>query len=226
MNRKQTKRLVKELAASNQVPRIVELAAEEKRVVGVLCSLLFEQDARLRWRVIEALGAVAAAVAVTDSKSVRDLLRRLEWLMNDESGGAGWHSPEAIAAIVLSVPVLIDDFGLLLGSYLNDARLGRGAHWAVAAIAKVRPDLFADKVDELTASLKSADPYVRGYSVVGLAALTGETVADKIRPLIDDAGTLDLYSRATGELHPTTVGDLAKLVAAQPEGTRTSLEVW
>ena len=226
MNRQQRKHLVKDLVTSCQLRQLVELAQEDRRVVGVLCALLYDQDDLFRWRAIEALGAVAAVVAVKNLDSVRELLRRLQWLMNDESGGAGWHSPEAMAAIVVSVPALIDDFGLLLGSYLNDEPLRRGAHWAVAAIANVRPDLFSERVDELTGSLNSADPYVRGYSVIALAALTGESVAEKTQSLRDDRGTLDLYTRETGELRSTTVGDLVKAVAANAPGTVSRVDAW
>jgi len=226
MNRQQRKHLVKELVSSRQLPNLVELAKEDKRVVGVLCALLYHQDDRFRWRAIEALSAVAAVVAVNNLESVRELLRRLEWLMNDESGGAGWHSPEAMAAIVVTVPAFIDDFGLLMGSYLNDEPLRRGAHWAVSAIAKMRPDLFLDRVDELMGSLNSADPYVRGYAVIALASIAGESVAEKTQSLSDDAGTLDLYSKNTGELRTTTVGDLVKLVAAHAAGTAPRVDVW
>jgi hypothetical protein len=226
MNRQQRKHVVNELVTSRDLPRLTELAKTDKRVVGVLCSLLFEQDERFRWRAIEALGVVSAIVADTDLQSVRELLRRLEWLMNDESGGAGWHSPEAMAAIVVSVPQLLEVFGVLLGSYLNDEALSRGAHWAVAAVAKVRPDLLTDKTPELLESLGSADSYIRGYSVIALAAIEGESVIENIESLRDDPGTLDLYSRSTGELRTTTVGALARLLTSAGEEQRNGVDVW
>jgi hypothetical protein len=226
MNRQQRKHVVKGLVGSRQLSRLVELAKADKRVLGVLCALLYEQDDRFRWRAIEALGAVSAVVAATDLQSVRELLRRLEWLMNDESGGAGWHSPEAMAAIVVNVPALLDVFGVILGSYLKDEALSRGAHWAVAAVAKVRPELLSDRVEELTQSLDSADPHIRGYAVIGLASLAGGSVADKIEMLRDDSGTLDLYSRDTGEFRTTTVGALVRLLTSAREDHRDSVDVW
>lgn len=226
MNRQQRKRLVKDLVSSRQLPQLIAFAQEDKRVIGVLCALLFERDDRIRWRAIEALGAVAAILSVTNLESVRELLRRLEWLMNDESGGSGWHSPEAMAAIVMNVPVMMDDFGLILGSYLNDEPLRRGAHWAVAAIAKTRPDLFTDRIDELTGSLLSVDPYVRGYAVLALASLDHESVGARTQSLKNDAGTLDLYCRDTGEMRTTTVEELVALVVAGADGSDSHIDVW
>ncbi len=226
MNRQQRKRLVKELVTSRDLPKLEELAKTDKRVVGVLCALLFEQNERFRWRAIEALGVVSAVVADTDLQSVRDLVRRLEWLMNDESGGAGWHSPEAMAAIVVSVPALLDVFGVILGSYLHDEALGRGAHWAVAAVAKVRPDLLTDRVDELTDSLKSVDPFIRGYAVIALASIASDSLAVKTEAMRDDSGTLRLYSRDSGDLRTTTVGALVRLLTPTGADQRESVDVW
>jgi len=131
-----------------------------------------------------------------------------------------------MAAIVVSVPALLDVFGVLLGSYLNDESLSRGAHWAVAAVAKVRPDLLSDKIEVLHASLDSADPYIRGYAVIALSALAGESVTERLESLRDDNGALDLYSRDTGELRTTTVGALARLLTSVGEDQRNSVDVW
>ena len=146
--------------------------------------------------------------------------------MNDESGGAGWHSPEAMAAILVNVSELMDVFGVLVGAYLHDDALSRGAHWAVAVVAKERPDLLSDKVGELEASLNSPDPYIRGYAVAALAALAGEDVVDSLATLSDDSGSLELYSRDTGEMETTTVGDLVKLVTSGNGGGAVSVNVW
>ena len=226
MNRQQRKRVVKELARERRLSELVEFARGDKRVIGVLCGLLFEQDDLLRWRVVEGLGAVAGEAATADIAPVRELLRRLEWLMNDESGGAGWHSPEAMAAIVLSVPQLLDTFGVIIGAYLDDEPLKRGAHWAVAAISKVRPDLFSDKIDQLRESLTSADPWIRGCAVVALTSVAPESAAEMVNPLCDDSGTLELYQRATGKLRTTTVGELAKAATSDAREIDTGVEVW
>jgi hypothetical protein len=127
---------------------------------------------------------------------------------------------------VLSVPTLIGDFGVLLGSYLNDEPLERGAHWAVAAIAKSRPDLFADKIDVLTTSLKSADPYVRGFALMALGSLDEKLATEQAQMLVDDVGKLSLYSRATGEMHSITVGEVAKDVVTGRAGVESSIDVW
>ncbi len=225
MNRKQRKTRIKELVASRDLNGLVSMAKRDGLTIGVLSTLLYENDDLLRWRAIEALGSVAAEAARTNIASVRELLRKLEWLMNDESGGAGWHSPEAMAAIIVNVPEFFDTFGVILGSYLNDEPLGRAAHWAVAAMSEVRPDLFQDRIEELKGSLGSDDPWVRGYAVIALQHLAGDSAIEQIGALRDDTGTLNLYSRETGEMREITVGNLAEDIVTGAE-SEPAVRVW
>jgi len=68
-------------------------------------SLLFDRDKVICFRASEALGKVAAMEADKDLEPVRDLLRRLFWMMNDESGNTCWYAPEAIGEILYNVPI-------------------------------------------------------------------------------------------------------------------------
>jgi hypothetical protein len=226
MNRRSLKRLVRELLVARDLESLVAEVRRDRRVVGALSTLLYEPEALLRWRAVEALGATAAAVAETNIEAVRDLLRRQLWLMNDESGGAGWHAPETIAAVVVNVPELIDGFGVLLGSYLHEEPLQAGAHWGVAVVAAVRPNLFADLVGELTASLTSPDPFIRGCAVFALAALDDKALAEATILLRDDRGVVELYSRDTGRLRDTSIGEIVRRVTAVGDSRGAIASIW
>lgn len=80
----------------------------------IVFSLTFDTDELIVWRAIEATGKIAAATAASDVEKVRDFIRRLLWLMNDESGALGWHAPEVIGEILVNVPSLIEEIGVLL----------------------------------------------------------------------------------------------------------------
>ncbi len=213
LTRRQRKQAVRELVGGLDLEPLLDWVREDGRVVGTLCALLFEVDDRLRWRTVQALGRVAAVLADTDLEPVRDLIRRFLWSMNDESGMLGWHAPEAIGEILVNVPALIDEYGAILGSFLQEEPFERGTHWAVARVAGLRPDVYTDRVDELTTSLRAADPCIRGYTVLTLAALgVGPGACDTASLLADDA-TVTLYDHETGELRETTVGYLVRSVS-------------
>jgi hypothetical protein len=189
-------------------------AKRESGAFRSLQALLFEPDELLRWRAIEALGLAAAAFAESDLEPVRNLVRRLLFSLNEDSGMAGWHSPEAIGEILAQAPALIDEYGSILASYLHRPPFERGAHWAVARMAAVGPEGLKKCSGELAASLSSDDPYLRGLAVRALAALDLAQVRDSLAQLRDDPALLTLYDFESGELKETTVGELAQTARA------------
>ena len=52
------------------------------------------------------MGVVVAGLAEHDMESARVVMRRLMWNLNDESGGIGWSSPEAMGEIMDPFPGL------------------------------------------------------------------------------------------------------------------------
>jgi hypothetical protein len=192
---------------------ITDWARRDGRTTQMLVALLYEQDELLRWRAVEAIGRVAAVIAEADPEPIRDLLRRLLWSMNDESGTLGWHSPEAIGEILVNVPPLIDEFGTLLPAFLWEEPFERGTHWAVARVARLRPDIYADRIDELMPSLEASDPYIRGCAVVALGLLGAEPTVATATALRNDRAAVRLYDFESGQMREVSVAKLVKEVA-------------
>jgi len=94
MNAIKRKSKVKELLRERDYDNLQKWAKNMRNPQRTLLSLAYDTDELIRWRAIEAIGKVAQIQAESDIEKVRDLIRRLLWLMNDESGGLGWHSPE------------------------------------------------------------------------------------------------------------------------------------
>ena len=175
----------------------------------VLMGLLFDPDPLVRWRAIEGIGQVAAIFAKTDRERVREMIRRLMWLMNDESGGLVWNAPEAVGMVLIRLPDLVNEYGRILASHIHEEPFERGTHWALSQIVPMRPAPFADMTDELAAALKDPDPYIRAYALPALLALSpGAT--DRAAPLLDDTTSLRIWDPEQGDLRETTVGTMAR----------------
>jgi methylated-DNA-[protein]-cysteine S-methyltransferase len=84
---------LRELLAEGHFEGIVEMAVEKRRVLGSLVSLTYDRDPQIGWRAVEALGLAARRVAKNDPGYVREHVRRLYWLISEESGGICWHAP-------------------------------------------------------------------------------------------------------------------------------------
>jgi HEAT repeat protein len=172
--------------------------------------LAYDEDELIRWRSTEAIGQLAAVQAQTDPEKVRDQIRRLLWLMNDESGGLGWHSPEHIAEILVAVPQLIDEYAGLLPGYLREEPFQSGAHRAVFRVAKVDSRPFADLVDQLLTSLEDKDPSVRSVAALILGCLKATEAREPIKRLLKDQNRVSCYDFEIGRLIETSVRKMAE----------------
>ena len=175
----------------------------------VLFSLSYDPDELIRCRAIEAIGHVCSWQARSDMERVRDYVRRLLWLMNDESGGLGWSSPEVLGEVLVNAPALIEEYGLLLTSFLREEPFQAGTHQAVYRVATVDVRPFAGSEAELSRSLQDDDPVVRGYAALTLGLLGEGGAAEAIAGLRSDEAEVRRYDFHNGDLHTTTVGRMA-----------------
>ena len=82
-------RTLRDLLAQGRLEQIADLAERQQRVLGELVARTFDASDLTGWRAVEAMGLAADRIAQRDPQYVREHLRRLHWLLNDESGGVG-----------------------------------------------------------------------------------------------------------------------------------------
>jgi len=119
--------------------RIAALAQDHKRILSLLTAITYEPDDLIAWRAVQAMGTAARVIAINDPEYVRVHLRRLNWLVNDESGGIGWRAPETIAEIIAQCPGQFDEFISPLFHFLDleqeDAiRFRPGVLWGIGRV--------------------------------------------------------------------------------------------
>ncbi|UCH20126.1 MAG: HEAT repeat domain-containing protein [Deltaproteobacteria bacterium] len=191
-----------------------------RQVVNPLFSFLYSLDEIIKWRSITALGEVTARLAENDLESSRIIMRRLMWNLNDESGGIGWGSPEAMGEIMARSKKLADEYAHILvsyirpdGNFLEHEVLQRGVLWGLGRLAHARPDIVQGAAAFLTQYLASEDPVIRGLAVWAAESLPDEITLPHLKQLTDDKASLKLF---IGEkLVELTVGDLAQKALAE-----------
>lgn len=160
------------------------------------------------------MGAVVAKLGQEDLESARVIIRRLMWNLNDESGGIGWGSPEAMGEILARHNGLAEEYYRILISYAREdgnfqeqAAILRGVLWGIARLSQVRPDLIRDSAPYLIPYLKARDPELRGLAAWIMGSLNIEKVRPDLEQLATDVEHFTIYRN--GGLAKYRVGDLA-----------------
>jgi len=198
--------------AEGRFEPIVELASSKKRVLSELNALTYDPDPLISWRAVEASGIAAGRIASRDPEHVRGHIRRLLWLLSDESGGIGWHAAETIGEIIRSRPDAFQDFAIALIALLNiepeDAvRFRCGTLWAIGRVAQVAPEAVLPALSDVAACLKDPDPQVRGHAAWCLGQLGAGHIVAQHQELLSDESSVEFYRDS--HLLVCTVADLA-----------------
>lgn len=187
-------------------------------MLGTLVSLTYDADVRVAWRAVEAMGVVAARLADEEPGAVRELLRRLMWLITEESGAICWRAPEAMAEIVARCP---DSFGdyvpivvhLLLETAEEDlAHFRAGILWAIGRLGPLAAPLVDEVLPAVRAALDHPDAQVRAMAVWCLGRIGRADVLVDRAELTSDEGGADVYE--DGLLRRTTVARLTETALA------------
>jgi hypothetical protein len=185
-----------------------------RQAVNPLFSFLYHKNPLIRWRAVTAMGAVVAHLAHEDIESSRIVMRRLIWNLNDESGGIGWGSPEAMGEIMARHGGLAREYVSLLVSYINKAGnyleheiLQRGALWGLGRLAHARPNLVGNVAGYLHPFLQSEDSHHRGLAAWVAGAISSETTKPLLARLVDDTARITIFIDM--RMVERTVGQLA-----------------
>jgi hypothetical protein len=185
-----------------------------RRVVNPLFSFLYNTDELLKWRAVTAMGVVVARLAHKDLESARIVMRRLMWNLNDESGGIGWGSPEAMGEIMARHDRLAREYACILVSYINEAgnfleheMLQRGVLWGLGRLAHTRPELVRDAAAYLCPFMRSEDAVHRGLAAWMAGAIPSEMTESLLKHLVTDEARINIFINMN--LEERTVGQLA-----------------
>jgi hypothetical protein len=201
---RQTRKKVKKiLSGSDQSEAfaLLELIPDEQ-LVGHLFSHFYATDELIKFRSITAMGELAQRLAQKKIEQARILMRRIMWNLNDESGGIGWGSPEAMGQILYKSPELAREFKSILFSYMDSKGnfieheiLQRGVLWGIGTYLEADPQALNKTTEKLIFShLHSLDAVKRGYALRALAN-AGRFMSHPIpETILADAQPIDMFT--------------------------------
>jgi len=206
------KATLKQWITERRHEEILALTRQDKKVLTRLMAFLYDREERVCWRAVEAMGLVAAQVAERDLEFVRNVLRRLLWSLNDESGSIGWFAPQALGEIIHHQPEALADFipvvtGLL---ELEEEVFRPGTLWALGRIGQPVQEKSPEVVPLVGQYLSASAPEIRGLAVWCLGQLQVAEAQSSLEELAKDDAPVRVFEG--GELLTTTIGQLAQRV--------------
>jgi hypothetical protein len=216
MGSRQLKKILPALLKQEEFEKSLEEICRipARRVVNPLFSFFYNTDELLKWRAVTAMGVVVARLAHEDFESARIVMRRLMWNLNDESGGIGWGSPEAMGEIMARHDRLAKEYAHILVSYINEAgnfleheMLQRGVLWGLGRLAHTRPELVRDAAAFLPPFMRSKDAVHRGLAAWVAGAIPAEITESLLKDLVTDEARINIFINMN--LLERTVGQLA-----------------
>jgi len=223
MSNRQLKKKILELLNSDDLEKSLDEICQfpARKAVNPLFSFFYSTNELIKWRAITAMGAVVSGLAEQDMESARVVMRRLIWNLNDESGGIGWGSPEAMGEIMARHFRLAEEYAFLLVSYVNEQgnfiehpSLQRGVLWGLGRLAHSRPRIVNHAAPFLSLYMRSEDAFHRGLSAWTVGALDGGLMKPLLQHLSNDNAVINIFIDM--DLIEVTVGQLAREALSNP----------
>ncbi len=201
--RKIKKEVGKILLEPNKEVSLQQLAKiPDEQLVGHLFSHFYHKDELVKFRSTTAMGFLGSRTANKNLEKARIILRRIMWNLNDESGGIGWGSPEAMGEILCQSPEIALEFKSILfsyldpeGNYLEHEMLQRGVLWGIGSYLDSSPEDITEKTKSLLFGyLHSKDLIKRGYAIRALINSNSFNCSLVPENIITDSQHIDIYN--------------------------------
>jgi len=206
------------LEADDFHPSLHELREwPRQRVLHALLGFLCGGDGKRKGRAVSVMGLLTAELAGGNMEEARELMRRLMWSLNEESGNSGWGAPEAMAEIMAVHEGLAEEYAHMLvsymredGNYLENPFLQRDLLRGVGRLSGARPELMKKHgIDlHLLTFLDSPDRVVQGLAAWCAGILEVDEARPGLESLVDEETEIVLYGGQGLVKHP--VGLLAR----------------
>ena len=191
------------------------------QLINSLLSFLYDKDPVIRWNAVVALGSAVSNMAGEDIESARIVIRRLMWNLNDESGGIGWGSVEAMGEILAGNDALAQEYSRILlsyarkdGNFQEHELMQRGVMWGIGRLSQVKPDLLKESAPRhILPYLESRDAVVRGLAAWISGLLEIEEAKSRLKEMEKDETEIQVF--IDHKLIKRRVSDMAKKALIQ-----------
>lgn len=204
--RSSSKQEVEDLIRNCDFAPLLDMAAQDKRILRDVKRLLYSAEKLSRWKAADALGKISAVIAQKDPGAISKLLQGLFTSVSD-TAASSWGSVDAIGEIISALPDHFSGFIPQLVQLSRDPSFLPEVLRAMATIGATRPDLLRRFSYAMIPLLRHPDSEVRGYAAILLGRLKAHEAKEDLIKLQEDMAAIDIYR--TGQIESTTIRQLA-----------------
>jgi len=138
-----TKEDLKQALKDSNMELIKQELQRHRGLIRKIQRHLYDLDENIRWGAARSFGV---ATEVFEEEKVRDLLRQLVWMINEESGNNCWFAPQAIGEIGLRRPQFTEPFIDCLKEFYKypDPKIKEGIEYAFKCFEKAGLTVWED----------------------------------------------------------------------------------
>ncbi|MBU1627690.1 hypothetical protein KKB18_10015 [bacterium] len=191
---------ISEFIKQRRFSEITELEKKKSRLFRPLFGLLYNEDHDLRLGAAYTLGIVSQKIYSKKTEKVTQLLQKLLWSLNDESGFVCWGAPEAIGEIVRNIPELKAIYAQFLISFLshpqvvlNNDYLEKGTLIALARIGIIDKEQKVQLAPILENYLDSRKGEIKELTIWCGFETGIDSVKNKVREFLGDNMIITTY---------------------------------
>ncbi|ABO51432.1 HEAT domain containing protein [Desulforamulus reducens MI-1] len=201
---------INQLLKEMRYEELVARTLENQGTLRYLFRLLYHPFGLERWRAIAGLGYITEAMLQNSQGDVREIIRRLLWSMNDESGTTSWSAPEAIGEIIYHNPNEFAEFVPIVVNASEEEIFHRGIVWTLGRVGSKEPGLVREFMPLLINFLSHPKPEVRGHAARSLGQMGSEAKGALLflGGLLKDNNEIEVYE--SNQIINIKIRDLAQ----------------
>ncbi len=161
----------------------------ERQLYRALMMLTHDDEDIVRHRACRHLAEI---IAHWEPAKIDNLVRRLLWRLNPESGDHPVGLPELLGEIGNRAPKEIRSFVSVILYYLDDEKLLPGLLQAAGRIGEKLPQVLEEYVGEISRLLKHKDPLIAGNAALALHRIGSNAAGEALQTLHDDTREIEL----------------------------------
>ena len=166
------KKEIRVLLEAKRFDEILNLVDRPSKLIRILMSTLYDENHITRYGAAYVLGLVNHKIYSDDPEKVNQILHKLLWSLNDESGFVCWGAPEAIGEIVRNIPELVPTYAQFLISFLShpqvvldNRELDKGILIALARIGNIEAHLKEQLFPILEKYIEENNDEIKGLAL-------------------------------------------------------------